>query len=195
MVLGVVAELDFMKDTLQKVGMAADFIHVGKYKSAPERMTRSSASAENREMIAAIVEDRYAALVEMLAPAARGRASRAAWIDSGSSTRGRGGRGPRRHRAYRDAMVDGRFPDDEVSDFGDYAAGAPPRAHDAPVVAFIQAAGVIMSGESGEEPLQGRSLGSDTARRAAPRRRRRTRTSRRSSCGSTAPAAASRRAT
>jgi protease-4 len=61
-----------------------------------------------------------------------------------------------------DALVDGLFPDDDVSDFADYAAGHRPAAHDAPVVALIQAAGVIMSGESGEEPLQGRVLGSDT---------------------------------
>nr|MEE4268360.1 S49 family peptidase [Candidatus Krumholzibacteria bacterium] len=59
MVLGVVAELSFMKDTLDKLGMSADFVHVGKYKSAPERMTRSEASDSNREMIEAIVQDRY----------------------------------------------------------------------------------------------------------------------------------------
>jgi len=84
MVLGITAELAFMRDTLEKLGMKADFVHVGAYKSAPERMTRSAASDANREMISSIVDDRYEALLDMLA-------SRGFRLDrSGNVRRGRG---------------------------------------------------------------------------------------------------------
>ena len=67
MVLGLSAEMAFLKDTLAKLGMEADFVHVGAYKSAPERMTRSSASEANREMVESIVGDQFDALLDMLA--------------------------------------------------------------------------------------------------------------------------------
>ena len=84
MVLGISAELAFMRDTLDKLGMKADFVHVGAYKSAPERMTRSSASDANREMITSIVDDRYDALLDMLATSRQvERQVVAGWIDQG----------------------------------------------------------------------------------------------------------------
>jgi protease IV len=164
MVLGVAAELAFIKDTLAKVGIAADFISVGKYKSAPEQYTRSEPSEASREMTESIVNARYEDLVDMVSSSrhvapgvARG------WIDVGLFDAPTAlAQGLVDTLATVDALVDGLFPDDEVSDFADYAAARPSAAHDAPVVALIQAAGVIMSGESGEEPLQGRVLGSDT---------------------------------
>mgnify|MGYP000654265179 CR=1 FL=1 len=41
--------LTFFKDTFKKFGIKADFIHAGKYKSAPESFTRNSATKENKE--------------------------------------------------------------------------------------------------------------------------------------------------
>lgn len=164
MVLGVVAELDFMKDTLQKLGMAADFIHVGKYKSAPERMTRSSASPENREMIAAIVEDRYAALVEMLA-LARGveTAAAAAWIDQGMfDAAGAVAAGLADTVLYWDQMMDGRFPQDPVTFLEDYALELPRGPRHSPQVAIVHVTGVIMPGESRFDNFQGKIAGSET---------------------------------
>ena len=70
-VLGVAAELAFIKDTLDKVGITADFVSVGKYKSAPEQYTRAEPSDPSREMTESIVDARYQDLVAMLADSRR----------------------------------------------------------------------------------------------------------------------------
>lgn len=163
-VLGVAAELAFLKDTLAKVGIQADFISVGKYKSAPEQFTRSEASDANREMTTAIVDARYQNLVATLAEG-RGVAPDVVrgWIDQGLHDAPDAlARGLVDTLATADDLVDGLFPDDEISDFADYAAAAPAAPSDAPVVAFIKAAGTIMPGKSGDQPLEGTVLGSET---------------------------------
>ncbi len=164
MVMGVAAELAFIKDTLDKVGITADFISVGKYKSAPEQYTRAEPSEASREMTEAIVAARYDDLVAMMADS-RGVAPAVArgWIDVGLFDAPTAlAQGLVDTLATVDALVETLFPDDDVSDFADYVAVRQPAPHQAPAVAFIRAAGVIMSGESGDQPLQGRVLGSDT---------------------------------
>ncbi len=164
MVLGVVAELDFMKDTLGKLGMKADFIHVGKYKSAPERMTRDGASDANREMVDSIVDDRYAALVDMLAmgrgvdtPVAAG------WIDQGMfDARDAVSQGLADTLMYWDDLLDTEFPDDPVTYLEDYVLEHPRARKESPRVALVQITGVIMPGESKFDNLQGKIAGSET---------------------------------
>lgn len=164
MVLGIVAQLDFMKDTLGKLGMEADFVHVGRYKSAPERMTRSEASDANREMIDAIVEDRYRALVGMLA-AARGVAPEvaAAWIDQGMfDAQSALAAGLADTLMYWDDLLDARFPDDPVTYLEDYALDRPRSGSKAPRVALVDISGVIMPGRSRFDNFQGKLAGSET---------------------------------
>ncbi|PIV81962.1 signal peptide peptidase SppA [bacterium CG17_big_fil_post_rev_8_21_14_2_50_64_8] len=164
MVLGVVAELDFMKETLGKLGMKADFIHVGAYKSAPERMTRDSASEANREMIAAIVDDRYAALVDMVS---QGRGvdtpEAAAWIDQGMfDAEGAVTAGLADTLQYWDDMLDAEFPDQPVTYLSDYILEHPHARKDSPEVALVHITGIIMPGESKFDNFQGKVAGSET---------------------------------
>jgi protease-4 len=163
MVLGLAAEMSFMKDTLAKLGMKADFVHVGAYKSAPEQMTRSSASEANREMVEAIVGDRYETLLAGLA-ADRGvdRDRAAAWIDRGLYD------APSALAAglvdtvlYYDEMIDAYFPSDETTDLGDYQLERRSRRA-ADTVAMIHVSGVIMPGESRFDPWQGKIAGDVT---------------------------------
>ncbi|MGD9549028.1 MAG: signal peptide peptidase SppA [Candidatus Krumholzibacteriia bacterium] len=164
MVLGVVAQLDFMKDTLGKLGMEADFVHVGRYKSAPERMTRSEASDANREMINAIVEDRYQALVDMIA-SARGVAPEvaAAWIDQGMyDAPAAVAAGLADTMMYWDELLDARFPDDPVTYLSDYTLDRSRSRGGLPKVALIDVSGVIMPGTSRFDNFQGKIAGSET---------------------------------
>lgn len=164
MVLGLSAELAFMKDTLGKLGMEADFVHVGAYKSAPERMTRTSASEANRQMIESIVGDQFDALVGMLADgrgADRDEVER--WIDQGMfDGPGAVAAGLADTLMYYNQMLDREFPDDEVTFLEDYLQESSGESHGGKKVALVFVTGVIMPGESRYDNLQGKIAGSET---------------------------------
>jgi len=164
MVLGISAELAFMKDTLAKLGMEADFVHVGAYKSAPERMTRNSASAANREMITSIVDERYGELVGMLATS-RGvsRSQAESWIDHGMYDGGGAAAvGLADTVMYFDDIFDLHFGDDPTTDMADYVLAVPDNGSTDHKVAIVHVTGVIMPGESRVDRFQGKIAGSET---------------------------------
>jgi protease-4 len=66
---GMRIEMVYLKKTLDKLGIQAEFEHAGKYKSAPEIFTRSSMSPESREVMTSILDDMYGQLVNTLAEA------------------------------------------------------------------------------------------------------------------------------
>ena len=163
MVLGVAVELAFFRDTLAKVGLEADFLHVGKYKSAPEQLTRTEPSAANREMITSLVDARYELLVNLIAKG-RDRDPQIVkdWIDIGMFD------GPAALAAgLVDTLLDGEdllaslAPDDDVVDLESYVSqsGGGRSEHE---IALVVAAGTINTGESRQDNFQGRVLGSDT---------------------------------
>ncbi|MEN8008251.1 MAG: signal peptide peptidase SppA [Candidatus Krumholzibacteriota bacterium] len=164
MVLGISAELAFMRDTLDKLGMKADFVHVGAYKSAPERMTRSSASDANREMITSIVDDRYEALLDMLA-SSRGvdKDVVSGWIDQGMfDARGALKAGLVDTVMYFDELMDDRFGDEDITYLSTYSLDRPKRRSTEYEVAVVFITGVIMPGTSRFDNFQGKLAGSET---------------------------------
>ncbi len=164
MVLGVSAEMAFMKDTLGKLGMEADFVHVGAYKSAPERMTRTSASEANREMITSIVDDRYEALVAMMA-GSRGVTPDVVegWVDHGMfDTPAALAAGMVDTTMYYDEMFEHIFGEDDVTYIEDYQLSPPKKGKTTHTVAIIHVSGVIMPGTSRFDRFQGQLAGSDT---------------------------------
>lgn len=56
---GLLAQVTFIKGTLDKLGITADVEHAGKYKSASELLTRDSISEYNREEIDKLLDDIY----------------------------------------------------------------------------------------------------------------------------------------
>ncbi|MEZ4388409.1 MAG: signal peptide peptidase SppA [Candidatus Krumholzibacteriia bacterium] len=163
MILGVAAELAFLKDTLAKVGIEAEFLHVGEYKSAPEQLTRTEASDANRAMTRSLVDERYEQLVDLIATG-RGRdtAEVVRWIDTGMYDGETAlASGLVDTLADAEGLLKDLLPDEDVADFVDYArAGTGGRAsHE---VALIVAEGAIYPGESRQDPLQGAIMGSDT---------------------------------
>ncbi|MBK7770144.1 MAG: signal peptide peptidase SppA [bacterium] len=164
MVLGLSAEMAFLKDTLAKLGMEADFVHVGAYKSAPERMTRSSASDANREMVESIVGDQFDALLDMLADgrgADRDEVER--WVDQGLfDGQGAVAAGLADTLMYYDDMLEDEFPDDDVTFLEDYLLESPRQTQAAGKVAMVFVTGVIMPGESRFDNLQGKIAGSES---------------------------------
>lgn len=163
MVLGVSAELSFLKGTLDKLGMEADFVHIGRYKSAPEALTRREPSAPHREMIESIVDEHYASLVSMIAA---GRAV------THERARGLIDDGP--HDAL-DALSAGLvdtlltleeaedcyFPDAAFLPLEDYAARRG-RGRTAGKAALVYATGTITPGETRHDDWLGKNAGSET---------------------------------
>lgn len=59
MLPGIHAEAMFYKNLLAKLGVEADFIHIGDYKGAAEPMTREKFSAPVRENLTSLIDDLY----------------------------------------------------------------------------------------------------------------------------------------
>ena len=66
-VTGLAAEAVFLRDALDKLGIDAEVIQVGRYKSAGEMFSRADMSPAQREMQEALVDDLYEQLVEGVA--------------------------------------------------------------------------------------------------------------------------------
>jgi len=56
---GVSAQVPFFKGFFEKIGVQADFVHKGKYKSAPESLTETAMTAPSREMMEGMVADLF----------------------------------------------------------------------------------------------------------------------------------------
>jgi protease-4 len=54
---GISIEVPFLKEVMEKVGVEAQFVHKGIYKSAPESLTETGMSAPHREMMTGLVGD------------------------------------------------------------------------------------------------------------------------------------------
>lgn len=55
--LGVQTQAFYLKGTLDKLGVVADFVKIAEYKSAPEQFTRSESSPEAQQVRAALLDD------------------------------------------------------------------------------------------------------------------------------------------
>lgn len=66
-VSGIGAEALFMKNTLSKLGVQADIIHIGDYKTAPNTFTEERMTPAHRESTQALLDDLYQAVIEGIA--------------------------------------------------------------------------------------------------------------------------------
>jgi len=64
---GIAAEVTFYKGLLKKIGVEADFVHMGEYKNAPDMYTRQTMSDYQREVIDDILDSRYNDIVHTIA--------------------------------------------------------------------------------------------------------------------------------
>lgn len=64
---GISSEVTFYKNFFKKFGVEAEFVHVGKYKNAPDTYTRDSMSPEQREVIENLLETYYRNIIQTIA--------------------------------------------------------------------------------------------------------------------------------
>jgi protease-4 len=66
-VSGIAAEAIFLKNTLSKLGVQADILHIGDYKTAPNTFTEERMTPTHRESTQALIDDLYQAVIEGIA--------------------------------------------------------------------------------------------------------------------------------
>ncbi|MFI5396806.1 MAG: signal peptide peptidase SppA [Candidatus Binatia bacterium] len=66
-VAGLSSEVTFVAGALKKLGIQAELVQMGKYKSAAETFTRSDMSEPHREMVESLIQDLYEQVVDAIA--------------------------------------------------------------------------------------------------------------------------------
>ena len=165
---GVASYEIFLRGLLDTVGAEPDFVSAGIYKTAPNQLTETGFTPEHREALEAFTTDVYGQLVAGIAEArGKSEAEVRALIDQGPF-------GPEEALAF--GLVDGLAYADELSSDSDggararlvnesdyrlvspRSAGLRPRAR----VAVLNVVGVIASGSSRYDALNGPVTGSDS---------------------------------
>jgi protease-4 len=186
-ITGLRAEVQFFKDALAKVGLAAEYEAVSPYKSAGEPFVRSDASPESRAQFDRLLDARFTQIIQALG-AARGKsdAEVRALIDAAPLS-------PR--AALENGLVDALCYEDEIEarfkigdrepkilewDKAKRALRLPPARRYRKLVAVVPVEGAIATGRSRNVPVPiplfgGQQAGSDSvtqALRQAERNRR-----------------------
>ena len=168
LVSGLAAEVTFFRQTLDKLGVQAEFEGVGKYKNAPNQFTETGFTEPHREQTDALLDSLYEQYVEAIA-ASRGKSPQQvrALIDEGpydgaSALKA----GLVDELIYRDEL-EKRIKASERLTPGRYVRSARGFGFDGrPRVALIYAVGEIVSGDSQSGPFSGQVVGSDTLARS-----------------------------
>ena len=162
-VTGLHSEVMFFRNTLDKLGVEAQFEGVGKYKNAPNQFTETGFTGPHREQMEALLDSVYQQYVAAIATA-RGKTPEEvqAIVDAG----------PYEGRdALQAGLVDELLYEDQIEDRlkaeritpGRYVRSGGGFGLDGrPKVALVYAVGDIASGESQNGPLGSELAGSDT---------------------------------
>ena len=173
-VTGLAAEVTFYKGTLDKVGVEAQYVGVGKYKNAPNQYTEKGFTPPHREQTEALLDSLYAQFIAGLAESRqRTEAEIRALVDAGPYDG---------KSALEAGLVDELVYADELDDRlkgaekvtpGRYVKSSRGLGFDGrPKIALVYAVGTIIPGEGGQGPFGGTFAGSDTVARALREARR-----------------------
>jgi protease IV len=173
---GIAQRLMFYKGTLDKLGVAADFVKIAEYKSAPEAFTREGSSPPAREMREVVLEDTYDRVVATIAQERHFQAADVRrLVDHGPYAS---------HEAKAARLVDDvRYVDEIEGLLGDFY-GRRVHLHDSPTtprfartwrpprIAVVFVDGDLMEGKSRELPLLNQRLAGSESITAAIRQAR-----------------------
>ncbi|AKU90897.1 signal peptide peptidase SppA [Vulgatibacter incomptus] len=106
LLVGHAAAMTSVREGLQKLGVVAEFFRIGRWKTAPERFTRSDISPEHRALVEAVLDQRQDELVAWVASRKAGDAEWAARVIDGGPYTSR--------RAVEAGLVDALVYPDEI---------------------------------------------------------------------------------
>ncbi|HOG29803.1 MAG TPA: S49 family peptidase, partial [Vicinamibacterales bacterium] len=159
----------FLRGTLDKIGAYPDYLHIGDYKTAPNQLTERTFTPAHREMAESLNRDLFEQLVQGVADGRNKSADEVRRIiDDGPFLAADAVQlGLVDDLAYEDE-IDGkvrpgkgrvvRVKGDDYAKVSPASVGLKGRSR----IAVINAVGIINSGRSGIDPLNGAVLGSDT---------------------------------
>jgi protease-4 len=169
---GIVSYELFLKGTLDKLGIFADFLGIGDYKTAPNQLTETGFTPAHREMAESLNRDMYGQLVRDLASSRKKTEDEMrALLDAGPFLP---------EEALRAGLVDALAYEDQLDDQvpelrgdsgrlrrvdgRDYQRVTPDSVGFRPNsrIAILYAVGTIVSGRSATDPVNGSLIGSDT---------------------------------
>ena len=159
----------FLRGTLDKIGAYPDFLHIGDYKTAPNQLTEKTFTPAHREMTESLNRDLFEQFVQTVAAGRKKTPAEVRQlVDDGPFLA---------EDAVRVGLVDDlayddqldakirpsaksvvRLKDDDYAKVRAASVGLAGRSR----IAVINAYGVINSGRSGIDPLNGAVVGSDT---------------------------------
>jgi protease-4 len=167
-VSGLAAEVTFLRGTLDKLGVEAQFEGIGKYKNAPNQFTERGFTEPHREQMEALLDSLFQEYVAGIAKA-RGKSAEEVQqiLDAGPYDG---------HGALKAGLVDELIYDDQVEERFKSADRVSPSRYvrrgrglgldSRPKLALVYAVGEIVSGQSQESPFGGSVAGSDTVAEA-----------------------------
>ena len=154
----------FLKGTLDKIGASADFEKIGDYKTAPNQLMQTTHTPAHREMSEWLTRDMYEQLVRGVAEGRKKKVEDVrALIDEGPFLA---------EQALRAGLVDALAYEDQLDDQGAVSKSGTVEgdgygrsrrsfgARNTPRVAVVYISGIINSGDSGFDPLNGDVAGS-----------------------------------
>jgi protease-4 len=164
---GLAATATFYTGTLEKLGIKAEILHTGPYKTYGDAFTEKSLTPEAKEQIDWLLDDLYDQFVNGISTGRHTLPDKVKeLIDSGPYTA---------QDAYKAGLIDELKYYDEISeDEGSWITGVVdlcnfyaipdynPRWSDPQKIAVVYADGSIVQGESGRSLLEGRTVGSKT---------------------------------
>lgn len=170
---GLSAEVTFLRGTLDKLGVEAQFEGFGKYKDAPNQFTETGFTAPHREQMNSILDALDRQFVQAIAEGRKKTPDEVRALIDG---------GPYDAKAALEAgLVDDLVYRDEVETRLGGAEAVGPASYvrssrgfgwdGRPRVALIFVLGEIVSGESGDSPFGGQVAGADTVARALKKAR------------------------
>ena len=154
----------FLKGTFDKIGAQADFERIGDYKTAPNQLTQTTFTPAHREMTESLTRDMYEQLVRGIAERRKKSVDDVRRLLDDGPFLG--------ERALHAGLIDGLAYEDQLDDRGAVSTtgavegdvyGRSRRslpARGAPRIAVLYVNGVINSGDSGFDPLNGAVAGS-----------------------------------
>jgi protease-4 len=154
----------FLKGALDKIGAQADFEKIGDYKTAPNQLTQTTFTPTHREMTESLTRDMYDQLVKAIADTRKKTVEEVrVLIDEGPFLA---------RDAHRMGLVDGLAYEDQLDDQGAVSKSGTVEgevygrsrrsvtARGAARIAVVYINGIINSGDSGFDPLNGDVAGS-----------------------------------
>ena len=169
---GIASYEVFLRGALDTMGAYPDFLQIGAYKTAPNQLTQKGFTSAHREMMESLNRDLYDQLVRGIADARRKSVGEVrALLDDGPFAPDTARRvGLVDGLAYPDQLDDRvavlkALPDEQRTMEGTAYQRISPRSvgiRPQSRIAVLHASGLIASGESGYDPVNGAVVGSDT---------------------------------